>query len=804
MVKWQGDDLELLYDAATLFVDAALRRQDSMFTPGKPVWRGETIEDLYQRFVKSPDVSSSTFEEKLQRQLAGGPADSYQLAAEVLFVHLLPARSTGGARKRELVNTVLGWSPAPVELPTKLARALDTGLVGEGVAFKTHRPHLLAYLLEFARRWRSLGDEERAGALNDPWAFKVLVFSLPMPKARNQAEILLHLVHPRTFEDITSWEQKELIAQGFASLVTEPTDDVDRKLLQIRESLRRTHRGDLSFWDPELLSVWKPGALWDNFVRFAKVFYGLPNFDESERDYKLRLAEAATPIVEGLIEGASASRLDQLRKVLRSRDQNLVRWQDYDPFVAWCLANEASASAMLGTVADRTVSAAERVRAFLSSLPAAVVDSAGNRTALASFFLFVLDPVACPPFRATPFDWACKKTGFPPAARGADEGSRYDHALRFLDRFREECGRLGLALRDRLDAQGVLWAMAKSKKKPEAMAESDWQAFLEYREGIPPDGDNGDGPSPEELVRGSMVGRLVLRRKNVVLYGPPGTGKTHASLKLAEAWREWQGDDSVWQVTFHPTLSYEDFVEGFRPDVSGRFELRAGIFVKVCRLAAKEPERQFLLLVDELNRGDVARILGELITLIEADKRHSGAKRTLPYSQEELWVPENLHVLGTMNTADRSISLLDIAIRRRFCFLEFRPDPEVLRSSPRQLHVIADIDLCDLMRGLNARLLRVGVDRDRAVGHSHFMIPTDEPNPLDALRERFRYDIVPLVEEYCYSNRGLMREVFGQLVSEDGLVNETVLLDDGRLTKELATLAAEGASADGEQVRTPQ
>ncbi len=803
MVKWLDDELRPLYDAAALFVGAALQSRDSMFTPGKSVWGDIVVEDLYQRFVKSPDLSSSTFEEKFQRQLAGAPADTYQLAGELLFVHLLPAASTGGARKRALVKTVLGWSPAPATMPPTLAKALDCGLVGEGIAFKTHRPHLLAFLLEFVRRWWSLADEERRRALDDPWAFKAVVFSLPMPKARNQAEILLHLVHPATFEDITSRDYKERIVQGFAALVSEPSGDVDRDLLQIRRHLREEYHRDLLFWGPELLSRWNPPAPWDNFVRFAKVFYGLPNFDEEERDYKLRLAEAARPVVSGVLQGVDAARLTELRRVLQMREQNLLWWQDHDRFVNWCLANDEAVSLMLRPVAERGAPAAERVRGFLERLPTSVIGTPGSRTALASFFLFVLDPTEYPPFRTTPFDWAYRQTGFQVPEGGTGEGERYTHALAFLDQFRAECEKRRLRLRDRLDAQGILWAMAKSKKRPAAMAESDWQAFLQYRQDLPPNWEDSD-PSWEELVKNSVVGHLLLRRKNVVLYGPPGTGKTHESLKLAEAWRGWQGEDSVWQVTFHPTLSYEDFVEGFRPNAEGRFELRTGIFVKACRQAEAEPGTQFLLLIDELNRGDVARILGELITLLEADKRHSGAKRTLPYSQEEFWVPENLHVLGTMNTADRSISLLDIAIRRRFCFLEFRPDPQVLRSSPRHLHVIAGIDLCDLMRGLNARLVRVGVDRDRAVGHSHFMIATDESNPLGALLERLRYDIIPLVEEYCYSNRGLMREVFGQLVSEDGLVNEQVLLDDGRLTKELATLAAESANAGGEQVGTPQ
>lgn len=305
--------------------------------------------------------------------------------------------------------------------------------------------------------------------------------------------------------------------------------------------------------------------------------------------------------------------------------------------------------------------------------------------------------------------------------------------------------------------------------------------FRAYEKGYPP----GDGPPAMD-----DLDDLVLSRKNVVLYGPPGTGKTYRALELAKKWRTANGEDSVDQVTFHPSYSYEDFIEGYRPNEQGKFGLQDGLLVQVAAKARKEPDRKFLLLIDEINRGDVARILGELITLIEADKRSEAAASTLPYSRKSFWVPPNLHLLGTMNTADRSISLMDIAIRRRFCFVECRPDPEVLAESPNHLRAVQGVSLENLLAGINARLLDAGVDRDRAIGHSYFLIPVQSPKPLDVVRERLRYDVLPLIEEYCYADRPMMRRVVDDLVDDRGEFDYELLDDDDRLIKVLGKLAS--------------
>lgn len=262
---------------------------------------------------------------------------------------------------------------------------------------------------------------------------------------------------------------------------------------------------------------------------------------------------------------------------------------------------------------------------------------------------------------------------------------------------------------------------------------------------------------------------LIKRRKNVVFYGPPGTGKTYEALQLAQAWEQTDGHDSVRKITFHPSYGYEDFVQGFRPkkDQPGEFALQSGILLRICDEASKNEDRDFLLIIDEINRGDVARIFGELITYIEADKR--GVPFDLAQDETGQYeIPSNLFFLGTMNTADKSVSLLDVALRRRFAFVEFRAEFSAYSDIPEWVENVNGLNLGELLDALNQRLLAEGVEVDRAIGHALLSIRTDAPDPAAALKERIEYDITPLVAEYSYLDRGRIGRILPGLVDGHG------------------------------------
>ncbi|WP_224250281.1 AAA family ATPase [Hyalangium gracile] len=290
-------------------------------------------------------------------------------------------------------------------------------------------------------------------------------------------------------------------------------------------------------------------------------------------------------------------------------------------------------------------------------------------------------------------------------------------------------------------------------------------------------------PPPLEKILGRIDEEL-RRKGQVVLYGPPGTGKTWHALRaaeelaargtfgrskdeLSEAQRSGlrgmgeKDAQRIWMCTFHPAYGYEEFVEGLRPQtVSGTlgFEPRPGLFRRVCASARKNPQQPHFLLIDEFNRGDVARIFGELLTLLELDKRGK-VSIELPFSGERFTVPPNVLLIATMNTADRSIALLDSALRRRFGFIELLPDPEVLATAQA-----GRVMLRPLLKKLNERLVQhLRHDaRNLQVGHSFFQRDGSPLSDFADLRRVLRHEIVPLLQEYCYDQPELLRQILGE------------------------------------------
>ena len=228
------------------------------------------------------------------------------------------------------------------------------------------------------------------------------------------------------------------------------------------------------------------------------------------------------------------------------------------------------------------------------------------------------------------------------------------------------------------------------------------------------------------------------------------------------------------RLTFHPSYTYEDFVEGFRPQATGSghldLVLTDGEFKRVCAAAAAAPEEQFVVLIDEINRGNIPKILGELITLLEKDKR--GLTVRLPQSGDDFCVPPNVTVIGTMNTADRSIQLLDTALRRRFAFVELMPDADVLTGT-----TAGSLALDVFLDNLNSRV-RDLVGRERQVGHALFFF---DGRPVDSAEEFagvFRHELLPLLQEYLYEDYTALAELLGEKVVDTDAQRPGAVVDD--------------------------
>ena len=321
-------------------------------------------------------------------------------------------------------------------------------------------------------------------------------------------------------------------------------------------------------------------------------------------------------------------------------------------------------------------------------------------------------------------------------------------------------------------------------------------------------------PPPRPRLYG-LPGRIqsILERKGqVILYGPPGTGKTHwAELTARElAARSSFGatfeqlsndqravvsgdghgtDGLVRMCCFHPGYGYEDFLEGYRPVVvDGHmvFLQRDGIFKRLCRDAATKPEHKFYLIIDEINRGDIPRIFGELLTVLEKNKR--GTSMLMPLTGESFQVPANVYLLGTMNTADRSIALLDTALRRRFGFIELMPDSSVLGDA-----VVGGIPLGPWLDALNRRICdHIGRDaRNLQIGHAYLLEGGRPLTDVPRLAKVIREDIIPLLEEYCYEDYAALESILGQgLVDIHAQQMRSELFDDSRQDELVQALLA--------------
>jgi hypothetical protein len=757
MARWHRSPEAL--EAARLWRIRCLLKEGSILS-GNRLWTLENLLHLDHYFVQNLDEGEGDFLEKLEAQLAPAPAAAKQLAAEVLWILYLSVSERGmkGATKRIQIRRVWEWSGEPLPDAPALGAPLEHGIGFPGTAFNTGRWRELVFCIELFRDWKRLGRVEQHSLISDAWGFAEWVDRRPTSKNRQFRHMLLYLMFPESFERVMTSSHKEQILRRLApkfrlKIDVEGMDrtTIDRALVVLRGRLEEKFEGaDADYYEGPIRAEWQDGGAAPRVPERKTT--PSPRSDE-ERDLLRQLQHPGDRRV-WLIAPGEGARL----------------WQEFQRdgicAIGWDELGDLAAYPTYQAAYD------------------ALREARGGNP--------LNDANACFEFahRMQPGDIVIAKQGRSVILGVGEVTSGYRH-----DDARYEYRNV----RDvRWDQTGRWTVPEEHRMVVKTLTDmTTYPAWLKAAMGTihplptPPDPPGGrrtppePRPEPESYTVADALQELFLsleqfsgildalgRRKNVILEGAPGVGKTFVARRIAWALMGAKDDSRVQMVQFHQSYAYEDFVQGWRPQAQG-FALQDGVFHRFCRRALADPQRNYVFIIDEINRGNLSKIFGELMMLIEADKRSPRYAVPLTYSPEEtFYVPQNVYLLGMMNTADRSLAMVDYALRRRFSFIRL---PPAFGSEGFANYLIEAGATEDLVRRIVERMdeLNHAIAADTRnlgsgyqIGHS-FFVPEEGAGELDdAWYVRVvRQEIEPLLREYWFGREEQAREHVERLLS---------------------------------------
>lgn len=704
--------------AAWAILGPALRGEPSPILGAGPTWTLENARTLRERITgDNADTGPRKFVSKLHDQLAGAPSSVVVLAAELLCIQVLPLSNITPETKRGRVNTVLSWVTPPLALPAVVDAGLGAGGTFHGGAgFNIRIWQQVVWLTLFTEEWWGVTSDERARALRNPWAFRDLTDRVQGGWEPAMRTSLLALVWPGFFDSVVKDSDRRRIREAFAHHLpvsgSGEGNDLDFDLWRIREQIQEPGTPRVDWYDSPYLEAWsgvrghqknsegqrawlvRPGqggaALADAWR--AESFVSLP-----ATNLRVDLDSATESSVREAVE-AGYTHLDYAQRLqLTQADQAFILRMAPDDFVLTVSGDEAWLGSISG---DPHWSAADgsRLRRTVDWVPEAVA-----RTDLPEPVPGMLDK----------------------------QGDVVD-------------------LTTALDALvGLASRLTDATDGPDG-TEDPVPPRVTHVVSIPKVSDDlvSDLHMPREVLQEWLD--LLADRRQLVLYGPPGTGKTFVAEALG---RHIVGSDTnqLRTVQFHPSYAYEDFFEGLRPTVENgnvSYQVVPGPLRTLVAEATSpgNESRPYVLVIDEMNRANLAKVFGELYYLLE----YRDQSISLQYSRDtDLRLPQNLFIIGTMNTLDRSISMVDAAIRRRFPFVELHPTVAPV-SGVLSAYLVAQG--ADDRRARLLDALNEGIDeRDLQIGPSYLMKSSAATD--SGLERIWKYDILPLLDDHFYGVR---------------------------------------------------
>lgn len=721
--------------AGRLIIDAGMRGDTSPFWPEGCSWTEQNAAELITRIYENFDGGDDPFMAKIERQLEGAPVGVYILAAEFMALHMLPLSNVRGETKLSRVEALLQWSGADLRVPEAIKNGLFAdGAFNGGTGFNVRMWRHFCWLARFVQEVRKRSKSELEGDLEDPRKFDLLTESVPDDPLGIKYSIE-YLAWSSYFEPITSRTHRIRIQQAFAADIggtsgtTDP--DVSWDLHRIRQAHEKAAQGVVVDWYSEpYLSRWMKGGV------------------TGQRAWLVRQNQGGVAMLDAWLEGDFVS----------TRAQHLGSPKPGSGFdVVQAAVNQGYQHI---DYSERKARAQEYFR-FLSQMKA---DDFVLTAAEGELYLGIVTGDAeyvddeTSRLRRT-VDWQ-------------KQAISNDDLPAPLPRLLEEQG----SVVDLTDGLSIIahWFSSDLEEKTaeEVITPKPQPAVVPHlREATT------ELARKLYVPRGDLqeVIRLLQTRQQIVFYGPPGTGKTFLAGKIARFLAGEEHGDHVKTVQFHPSYAYEDFFEGYRPakavDGNVGFTLEPGPLRRIAAEATAEGNRDkpYFLIIDEMNRGNLAKIFGELYFLLEYREQSIN----LQYNSEQTFVlPPNLFIIGTMNTSDRSIAMVDAAVRRRFAFVELHPqDGMVSGMLERFLEGNGKPLLrANLLNALNSEI--EDTNRDLMIGPSYFMKAHAESD--HGLADIWKYELLPLLEEQYFGRltRDKVREKFGL----ETMLNKVVML----------------------------